>query len=230
MGTPLLLKRSWTVTSVIRAKEQVPTIEALGKGAPGKLNVLLSNIEDVDSQDKADKILRRPIRHTSSSLPVPAVRVPLKGPSRLTAMRPRTLSMRPPASLPSPASCWASGEWDKFNKEVNEGVLANYYKAKIVADEILYKADQSGKLTTIGLRPGTLSEDKAGKVALGKTKISENVSRESVAKVTDELLAAEGLKTSWIDLTDGDEEISSAVQRVVSEGVDTSEGEPVRSS
>jgi nucleoside-diphosphate-sugar epimerase len=56
--TPLLLKRSWTVTSVIRAQDQVPTIEALGKGTPGKLNVLLSSIDDVDSQEKADKILK----------------------------------------------------------------------------------------------------------------------------------------------------------------------------
>jgi nucleoside-diphosphate-sugar epimerase len=55
--TPLLLKRSWTVTSVIRASEQVPTIEKLGAGLPGKLNVLVRSIEDVTSQDKAQSIL-----------------------------------------------------------------------------------------------------------------------------------------------------------------------------
>ncbi|KAI6777711.1 uncharacterized protein J7T54_007605 [Emericellopsis cladophorae] len=242
--TPLLLKRSWTVTSVIRAKEQVPTIEALGKGTPGKLNVLLSNIEDVDSQDKADKILKE----ANPTYVVFAAGAGGKGPAERTFKVDRdaaTHFINAAAGIPSitrfllisylgsrrqSASWWASGEWDKFNKEVNEGVLANYYKAKIVADEVLYKAGQSGKLTTVGLRPGTLTEEKAGKVTLGKTKISENVSRESVAKVTDELLAADELTTSWIDLTDGEEEISSAVQRVVTEGVDTSEGEPVRSS
>lgn len=56
--TPLLLKRSWTVTSVIRAQEQVPTIEKLGSGLPGKLNVLVRSIEDVASQDDALKILK----------------------------------------------------------------------------------------------------------------------------------------------------------------------------
>lgn len=55
--TPLLLKRSWTVTSVIRVQDQVPTIEQLGAGLPGKLNVLVSSIEDVVSQDHALKIL-----------------------------------------------------------------------------------------------------------------------------------------------------------------------------
>ena len=55
--TPLLLKRSWTVTSVIRAQEQVPAIEKLGSGLPGKLNVLVRSIEDVNNQDDAEKIL-----------------------------------------------------------------------------------------------------------------------------------------------------------------------------
>ena len=56
--TPLLLKRSWTVTSIIRAQEQVPAIEKLGAGQPGKLNVLVRSIEDVNNQDDAEKILK----------------------------------------------------------------------------------------------------------------------------------------------------------------------------
>jgi dTDP-4-dehydrorhamnose reductase len=55
--TPLLLKRTWTVTSVIRSQEQVPTIERLGAGQPGKLNVLVRSIEDVTSQEDATSIL-----------------------------------------------------------------------------------------------------------------------------------------------------------------------------
>lgn len=55
--TPLLLQRSWTVTSVIRAQEQVPTIEKLGAGQPGKLNVLVRSIEEVTSQEHAAAIL-----------------------------------------------------------------------------------------------------------------------------------------------------------------------------
>lgn len=57
--TPLLLRRSWTVTSVIRAKEQVPAIEKLGTGQPGTLNVLVQSIEDVASQEQAADILNK---------------------------------------------------------------------------------------------------------------------------------------------------------------------------
>jgi nucleoside-diphosphate-sugar epimerase len=56
--TPLLLNRSWTVTSVIRTESQAPAIEALGSGLPGKLNVLVRSIEDVNSQDDAEVILK----------------------------------------------------------------------------------------------------------------------------------------------------------------------------
>lgn len=55
--TPLLLNRSWTVTSVIRKQEQVPAVEKLGAGLPGKLNVLVSSVDEVDSQERAASIL-----------------------------------------------------------------------------------------------------------------------------------------------------------------------------
>jgi hypothetical protein len=68
-------------------------------------------------------------------------------------------------------------------------------------------------------------------VALGRTSRPKGVvSRESVAKVADGLLAAEGVKNSWIDLVDGDEDIDTAVNRVVKEGVDAAEGDPIYSS
>lgn len=57
MLTPLLLQRSWTVTSVIRTAEQVPAIEKLGAGKPGKLNVLVHSIQDVTNQDQAAAVL-----------------------------------------------------------------------------------------------------------------------------------------------------------------------------
>lgn len=81
------------------------------------------------------------------------------------------------------------------------------------------------------MRPGTLTTDPAGKVELGKTKTSRGkVSREAVAQVSAALLEAEGVKNSWIDLLDGDEEIGAAVQRVVAEGVDAAEEDPVYAS
>jgi nucleoside-diphosphate-sugar epimerase len=56
--TPLLLKRSWAVTSIIRDPAQVPDVEKLGSGGTsGKLNVLVRSIEEVKSQDQAKKVI-----------------------------------------------------------------------------------------------------------------------------------------------------------------------------
>lgn len=55
--TPLLLQRSWTVTSVIRSADQQDTIKKLGDGQKGKLNVLLRSLEDVQSEEQASSIL-----------------------------------------------------------------------------------------------------------------------------------------------------------------------------
>ena len=55
--TPLLLARSWNVTSVIRNPEHEAEILALGKGKPGKLSVLLSSLDDVKSQADAQAVL-----------------------------------------------------------------------------------------------------------------------------------------------------------------------------
>lgn len=55
--TPLLLSRAWNVTSVIRNPEHEPEILALGKGSKGKLNVLISSLDDVKSDADAKKVL-----------------------------------------------------------------------------------------------------------------------------------------------------------------------------
>lgn len=55
--TPILLRKSWTVTSVIRAEEQIPAIQKLGESLQGRLNVLVRSIEDVKSESQAKSIL-----------------------------------------------------------------------------------------------------------------------------------------------------------------------------
>jgi nucleoside-diphosphate-sugar epimerase len=55
--TPLLLKRAWNVTSVIRNPDHESEILALGKGLKGNLNVLLSSLADVKSAADAQKII-----------------------------------------------------------------------------------------------------------------------------------------------------------------------------
>src|SRR5690554_2925555 len=60
--TPLLLRRGWDVTSVIRAEEQVPTVRrwAPAEGAAaaqGKLTVLVRSLEEVRSEADAGRVL-----------------------------------------------------------------------------------------------------------------------------------------------------------------------------
>ena len=59
--TPLLLKRSWTVTSVIRNPDHVADLQKLGdsssSSSSGKLNVLVRSVEDVKSVGDATSIL-----------------------------------------------------------------------------------------------------------------------------------------------------------------------------
>lgn len=55
--TPILLAKSWNVTSMIRTASQQPAIEKLGQGQPGKLSVLVSSVADVKSEKDAKGIL-----------------------------------------------------------------------------------------------------------------------------------------------------------------------------
>jgi len=59
--TPLLLRRSWAVTSVIRNPDQVPAVqklqESVDESKRGKLNVLVRSIEDVKSEMQAKAII-----------------------------------------------------------------------------------------------------------------------------------------------------------------------------
>lgn len=150
-------------------------------------------------------------------------------------MERRRLEGEPPSPLPLQASHKSphanpTPPKTKAAEEVNYKILPNYYIAKLAADEALYQesAKRGKDFIGINLRPGTLTTDPAGKVELGKTKTSRGkVSREAVAQVSAALLEAEGVKNSWIDLLDGDEEIGAAVQRVVQDGVDAAEEDPV---
>lgn len=60
--TPLLLRRGWDVTSVIRSAEQVPVIERLAdavgdKQQSGKLSILVRSLEEVKSEGAAKGVL-----------------------------------------------------------------------------------------------------------------------------------------------------------------------------
>ena len=55
--TPLLLDRAWNVTSVVRNPKHEDDIMSLGKGRKGKVNVLVSSLDQVKSASDARKIL-----------------------------------------------------------------------------------------------------------------------------------------------------------------------------
>jgi len=135
------------------------------------------------------------------------------------------------ASRRTKPSWWDDKAWADAEK-VNKEVLSRYYEAKIAADEALVRASRRrDDFVAICLRPGTLTEEPAGKVELGRTKTSRgSASRATTAVVADLLLAAEAVKSCWLDLLDGDEDAEAAVRRVVDEKVDAiGEDEPVLS-
>ncbi|EEY19507.1 NAD dependent epimerase/dehydratase family protein [Verticillium alfalfae VaMs.102] len=232
--TPLLLRAAHTVTSVIRADDQAPTIRGLAPAdSRGTLNVLIRSLEDVTSQDRAQAIL--------SEVKPDAVVFSAGAGGKGVADRPRTSCAPPPqrprlqnssSSRTSPRAArepawWDAAAWADAQK-VNT-TLAAYYDAKVAADEVLYEAGSARQdFAAVSLRPGTLTEGDVGGIEFGRTGGAKGeVSRRTVAEVTARLVDAEGLKTSWIDLLDGQDNIDEAVKRVVKEGVDVAEGEPV---
>jgi hypothetical protein len=243
--TPLLLSRSWNVTSMIRSADQTQTIEKLGQNQPGKLSVLVSSVSDVKSEADANKILEQvkptwviwsagaggkggasntmavdrdaAIAFTKASVNAPGVKKFLTV-SYLSSRRGRP-------------SWWSDEDWEAAQK-VNNEVLPTYYKAKIAADEVLavlstkrVKEEESNSVPAdsrfagISLRPGTLTDEKAGGVRVGKLGTREKTSRATTAHAI--LAALETGVRGWVDVVDGDEDATTAMQKLVKEGIDT---------
>ncbi|KLJ10641.1 hypothetical protein EMPG_13984, partial [Blastomyces silverae] len=57
--TPLLLNRSWDVISVIRNPDHANDILKLGRNKKGKVEVLVSSLDDVKSAEDAKAIVDR---------------------------------------------------------------------------------------------------------------------------------------------------------------------------
>jgi nucleoside-diphosphate-sugar epimerase len=111
-------------------------------------------------------------------------------------------------------------------KKFNEEIAPAYYKAKLAADETLTVLGEEKKgFGYIILRPGFLTDDKeTGKVSLGKTRARGFVTRGDVAEVAVRLLEQEGAR-GWFDLLAGEEDVGSAVERVIKDGVNSIDGE-----
>ncbi|EHA50000.1 NAD dependent epimerase/dehydratase [Pyricularia oryzae 70-15] len=244
--TPILLNKGWSVTSVIRSEDQVAGIKALApSSASQRLKVLVHSVEDVKSESDAKSVLQE----SKPDYVVWSAGAGGKGPASRTFSVDRDAAIYfIKASAASPTvkrflmvsylgsrrgkpSWWNDESWAAMQK-VNTEVLPKYYEAKIAADEVLYRESRARGRDFVGinLRPGTLSDEPAGKVELGKTgKATGNASRASVAEVAAELLALgdNAIGNCWIDMMDGQEDVAAAVSRVAKEKVDCAEEEPV---
>ncbi|KAI0015714.1 NAD dependent epimerase/dehydratase [Xylariomycetidae sp. FL0641] len=240
--TPMLLQRSWNVTSIIRNPEQVANLQKLGEGHSGKLNVLVRSLEEVKSDDQAKSL----IDEVKPDYVVFSAGAGGKGaPERTFAIDRDAACHFIRASVATPAvrrfvmisfitsrrakaPWWDEATW----KAQQEGVLTQlkrYYEAKIAADQVLCEESRKrpDDFAGICLRPSALTLEPAGKVQLGKTKdASGTSSRASVANLTALLLDQPKVKSCWLDMLDGDEDPEAAVKRCVEEGVDCAEGEP----
>ncbi|EMD95411.1 hypothetical protein COCC4DRAFT_54938 [Bipolaris maydis ATCC 48331] len=248
--TPLLLAKSWNVTSMIRTASQQPAIEKLGQGQPGKLSVLVSNVADVQDEKKAKTILDQ----VKPDWVVWSAGAGGKGGAEMTFAIDRDaaiaftkasihtssvkkfLNVSYIASRRGRAPWWNDEDWNSAQK-VNNEVLPNYYKAKVAADEVLTvlsnerlaKEEKEGvpaneRFCGISLRPGTLTEEPAGKVKMGRVGVGEKVSRATVAEVIVRVLEKDGLK-GWLDFVDGTDDIDGALEKFVKEKQDSVEGE-----
>ena len=242
--TPLILSRSWQLTSVIRDPTQESTIKSLGANLPGKLDVIVSNIEDIKTQAQAQSII-------DSACPTYVVWsagaggkggpertlavdrdacIAFIGAAAATMSVSKFLLVSYVGSRRSKAPWWSDADWTA-TQEANNGGLKNYYSAKLAADESLTSlaSQHQSSFAGISLRPGNLTEEEGkGTVALGKTVAKGAVRRGDVARVAMALLENERVGTCWLDLLEGKEEVEEAVERCVREHVDCADGEDVK--
>lgn len=91
-------------------------------------------------------------------------------------------------------------------------------------EEVKKGLPENERFAGISLRPGTLSDNPAGGVSVGKIVSRGNISRATVAEMVVAVLDTQGAR-GWIDCLDGDESPKAGVERVVKEGIDNVEGE-----
>jgi hypothetical protein len=244
--TPLLLAKSYNVTSMIRSSSQTPTIEALGSSHPGKLSVLVSNVADIKTESDAAQILDK----VNPSWVIWSAGAAGKGGAEMTYAVDRDAAIAfTRASVNKPGvkkfltvsylssrrgrpSWWSDADWEAAQK-VNNEVLPTYYKAKIAADEVLTVlskervdgevekgVEKSDRFCGISLRPGTLTDGEAGGVKVGKIGVGGNTSRATTARAIVAALETEGAR-GWIDVIDGDEDAHKAIKSLTEQGVDS---------
>ncbi|KAM5355329.1 hypothetical protein ACJ41O_001975 [Fusarium nematophilum] len=245
----MLLKKSWTVTSLIRTEEQIEDLKKISEGLPGEHRIVVHDLEQVGSQEKAAAILEqvKPDSVVFSADEQELVRTVIKIGYVFRIDRDAAIAfLRASIATPSVshfilvsylgarranAPWWTAEDWEGW-KKVNTTFLARYYEAKVAADEALFEeAKKRDGFTAVSVRPGGLTEKEEGGVVMGQTKKARGMTtRATTARAAALLLEREGVKTRWLDVLDGEEDIETALERCVSEGTECAEGEPIYSA
>lgn len=131
------------------------------------------------------------------------------------------------------APWWTDEDFESY-KHVRDDVLVDYAKAKVEADEHLLvlakkrRDDGDTKFQAINLRPGTLNDEKAsGKIQLGQTSSRGKVPRSEVAAVAAALLDRSDT-SGWYDLLEGEDDIETAIDKLVKSNHDGTAGEDMK--
>jgi len=249
--TPLLLSRSWNVTSLVRNAAHEADIKAAaakataGKAGLGKVDVLISSLLDVKSEGDAQKILDdvKPDYVIWSAGaggkggPEATYAIDRDAACHFIAATTHTSSIKKLLLVSalsqrnSRAPWWDDESWGLVT-HMNEHILPAYYKAKMAADETLTVLGEERKkkdkdFQWICLRPGGLSDEEGkGKISLGRTKAKGTIPRQDVADVAVRLLERDDTN-GWIDLLGGENETGAEIDRVVKEGIDCIQGEEI---
>ncbi|KAL7267109.1 hypothetical protein RUND412_010317 [Rhizina undulata] len=238
--TKLLTSARYNVTSVIRDPSHINDINA-ASAAPEYINPLVASIEDSTPESIAKQLegvdwviwsagaggkggpeRTRTVdehaakRYISASILAPSVS--------------KFLMISASCCRQEPASWWNEEDIATFHAAWK--AMPVYCQAKCVADEFLW--DESRRLEAAGgkkvgwedidLRPGYLSDEPGtGRVGLGKARIKGSVTRDDVAAVAVKLLEKGGAGGLWVDLIGGEEDIETAVERVIRERINARE-------
>ncbi|KAF4439980.1 nad dependent epimerase dehydratase family [Fusarium acutatum] len=240
--TVILLKKSWTVTSLIRNPDQIDDLKKISEGLPGDHKILVHDLIKVDSQEKAAAILDE-VKPDS----VVFSAGPGRGTDQDTIIRidrdaaiffikasvanksvSHHLQVSYLGARREQAPWWTAEDWEGW-KKVNSTFLGPYYEPKTAADEALVtEARKRDGLTAVSVRPGGLTDKDEGGVLLGQTKQARGMTtRASTARVMALVLEKEGVKGHWLDVLDGEEDAAAAVDRYVRDETECAEGEPV---
>ncbi|KIY68474.1 NAD(P)-binding protein [Cylindrobasidium torrendii FP15055 ss-10] len=246
--TPRLLAKGWSVTSVVRNPEHEADIRATAPSPKGTLDVLVSSLDEISTQEDANQIIARVKPHwliwsAGAGGKGGAVRtnqidhlaaVAFIRAAAASANVTTFLMVSAFNSRRSRPSWWTDEDWESI-VHMNTVTMPDYYRAKIAADEVLtavaQKRDRSSTMPpmrSVVLRPGWLTDDEpTGKIQLGKTKGTGKVPRADVAETAVRLLEAvqRGWDGGWVDLLSGENDIDSEIGRVVNANENSIDGE-----